>query len=149
MRAVPASPTLTEMRSGALVRAVALAGLAAVIGPLVVAVAPAQAGGSNPFVVRLHGDKRVRVQIAEGTSLPCDASGNRPVTERWIAPGEEIRGSIGGDCLCFRQTFANFPNANWSTPQLACVPRRCRRSACRPLPDPTIRVHLASSDGAP
>lgn len=104
--------------------------------------APVSADPPAPVEVTVRGAGRVRVQISEGITTPCDATTNRPLFDGWADGGETLRGTTSADCVCVRSTSARFPRAGWSLSGLACRPRICRHRVCRPAPDPTIRVVL-------
>jgi hypothetical protein len=94
------------------------------------------------FITATNTRAPIRVQIAEGRTMPCDASSNRSLYDGWLAPGGALEGTIGGEsaCICVRNTTEAFPKNGWSGSRLACRP--CRGRPCRPPPDPTIRVVL-------
>ncbi len=98
-----------------------------------------------PVVIEQRGRGRVRVQVAEGLTRPCDSLDNRMLLDGWLSEGEVRRGAIAGDCICVRHTSASFPRADWSQPGLACRPRVCRGKVCRPAADSTIRVTIGPS----
>jgi hypothetical protein len=97
---------------------------------------------SAPVVVTVTGKRTLRVQVAEGRTLPCDSHDNQAVFNRRIAPGETVHASITGDCICMRHTTGSFGDAEWTPSGLVCRPRICRGRICRPAPDPTIRLAL-------
>lgn len=99
-----------------------------------------------PVVVTQRGPARVRVQVSEGLTRPCDSSEDKMLFDGWLAHGETFRGAIEGDCVCIRHTRDTFPNADWTTPGLACRPRTCVGKRCVPASDPTIRIDLDPSD---
>ncbi|MBX3187979.1 MAG: hypothetical protein KF819_13230 [Labilithrix sp.] len=112
---------------------------------LILADERADADGVAPVHVSLAGTRRVRVQITEGGTLPCDSADNRKLFDGFMSPGETFHGRTAGECVCVRNTRPPFTNVDWSTSQLACRPRVCRGRVCRPLPDPTIRAVLSGS----
>lgn len=102
------------------------------------------AGDATPVEVTMTGASRVRVQIADGRTRPCDSGDNVMLFDGWLAAGETFRGASQSECICLRSTTAAFKQTGWSEPGLACRPRVCRGRICRPAPDPTIRVALSS-----
>jgi hypothetical protein len=110
------------------------------------AIALTSTGGSatepTPVVVTVNGDARIRVEISEGITMPCDSSNDRRLFDGTLGPGESFRTAIAGECICIRNTRPPFRETDWTTPGLACKKRVCRGKVCRPAPDPTIRVSL-------
>ena len=117
------------------------------IGVLLLAVFVGREGHADdatPVVVTMGGRARVRVQIADGRTRPCESGDNTMLFDGWLAPGETFQGASRSECICLRSTTAAFKHTGWSEPGLACRPRVCRGRVCRPAPDPTIRVVLSS-----
>ena len=96
----------------------------------------------TPVVVTMGGGDRLRVQVSEGLTMPCDSSNNRMLFDDRLGPGETFRASIAGECVCLRHTTSPFRNVDWTTSGLACRKRVCHGRVCRPAPDPTIRISL-------
>lgn len=95
-----------------------------------------------PVVITMNGDARLRVQVSEGLTTPCDSSNNRALFDGRLSPGETFRTTIGSECICVRNTRSPFREVDWTTPGLVCRKRVCSGRVCRPAPDPTIRVSL-------
>ena len=98
------------------------------------------------FFITMHGEGRVRLEVAAGRTTPCDSSNNTRVFDGWINGGETFTVTRPDDCVCVRSTTKKFPSSGWSTPGLACRKRICRGRVCRPSNDPTVHVNL-STDG--
>jgi hypothetical protein len=110
--------------------------------------ADANASGVIHVEITMLGPDAVRVRLAEGKVFPCDSSDNRMLVQGRFSAGEVIRADATRDCVCVQQTFASFPDVDWSAPQLACRPLNCagipRGRRCPPAPDVTIRIQIAS-----
>ena len=115
----------------------------ALLGAIVLTASSAlRANESGAVVVTSTGTADVRVQLAEGTTAPCDSGNNRMLFDGRLPAGTTFRAAIAGDCVCIRSTSASFPNSEWSTSGLKCRPRICRGRVCRPAPDPTIYLSV-------
>ena len=101
--------------------------------------------GSAPVVVTMQSRGRVRVQVSEGVTMPCDSFDDRMIFDGMLGPNESYRSSIASRCVCVRHTTDSFPRIEWRTSQLACRPVYCPNGhghRCYPASDPTIRVSL-------
>jgi hypothetical protein len=96
----------------------------------------------TPVVITMGGNARLRVQVSEGLTMPCDSLNDRALFDGHLSPGETFQTTIAGECICIRSTMAPFRDVDWTTPGLVCRKRVCRGRVCRPAPDPTIRVSL-------
>lgn len=96
------------------------------------------------FIITMHGDGRVRLEVAAGNTTPCDSSTNTKLFDGPINGGQTIKFTRPEECACIRSTTKKFPNSGWSTPGLVCRKRDCRGRICRPSPDPTVRVDLST-----
>jgi hypothetical protein len=114
---------------------------------VVTTVAAADTRPPAPVFVTMQSTGRVRVQLAEGLTLPCDSGENRMLFDGTLGPNETAQSAIGGECVCVRHTTDAFPRSGWSAPQLVCRPRICRGKRCWPAPDPTIRLTLDGVSG--
>jgi hypothetical protein len=111
----------------------------------------ARADDGSPVILVAHGPNAILVEVASGVTMPCDASTNRPLYRGALAPGGVLHLSSPSASICFRQTYDDFPEANWSTPRLLgplplCSATRRRAGACTHVPDPTIRVEVHSAE---
>ncbi len=114
----------------------------ACIGAIVLTSAGSLATEPAPVVVTMNGSARLRVQVSEGLTMPCDSLNNRMLFDGQLSPGETFRTTIGGECVCVRNTTSPFREVDWTTPGLVCRKRVCHGRVCRPAPDPTIRLSL-------
>jgi hypothetical protein len=106
----------------------------------------------TPVLVTLLGPDPVRVRIATGRDLPCDASRNKLLIDGRFPAGSVLRASaLGMGCVCFQQTYAPFANTDWSTAQWVCS--ACGHNSatgvwvCPPGREPTIAFQVKSSRG--
>lgn len=107
--------------------------------------APAPAAASSTrVVVSMHSTKRVRVQIAEGSTMPCDSRDNRLLFDSTLGNGEGFSGETDRGCVCLRHTTDAFPRVGWSDSRMVCRPKAkaCKGRVCKPATDPTIRVDI-------
>ncbi len=115
---------------------------------------PVAADETSPVLLFAHGPKAILVEVASGVTMPCDASTNRLLYRGWLAPDTVLRTSSPSATICFRQTYDDFPEANWSTPRLVrplpqCSAARRRSGPCTEVADPTIRVEVHSVEPRP
>ena len=102
---------------------------------------------SPPVVITLTGPKAILVEVTSGTTRPCDATSNRPLYKAKMETGQVATFLSPTVCICFRQTYDNFPSANWSTSEIICKTGViCKQRRCVPDPDPVIRLTLSSAD---
>jgi hypothetical protein len=100
-----------------------------------------------PVLITGMGPKTIRIEVAAGKTLPCDSSRNIPLWSGKLEPGAALSFSSPYPDICFRQTFDNFPDVNWSTPHVYSAVMYCTRpGACVVAPDPTIRLSVVSSE---
>ena len=120
-----------------------------IVGALVVTVGGTAAAAPPkpaPVIVTMQSHGRVRVQVSEGTTMPCDSTDDRMLFDATLGPDESFQSSIAGRCICVRHTTDAFPQNGWTTSKLACSPN-CPRGFGRRCTDPTIRVLLDARDG--
>ncbi|HLZ09784.1 MAG TPA: hypothetical protein VKT80_14435 [Chloroflexota bacterium] len=102
---------------------------------------------SLEVLVGLAGPRSIRVEIAAGIVNPCDSSWNVPLYRGWLNPGDVIALQSPKSCICWRQTYDNFPDANWSTSRITCKTGvTCRNKTCTVDPDPVLRLYLVSTE---
>ena len=85
----------------------------------------ARAESVAPLEVSVVGDSAVRVRVASGYGMPCDASINTVLANTIVKPGTPLVVKNEDICVCWEQTFAPYTEAGWSTPALACRPAKC------------------------
>jgi hypothetical protein len=99
------------------------------------------------IVANLAGPRSVRVEIAAGVVNPCDSSWNVPLYRGKMNPGDVIFLQSPASCICWRQTYDNFPDTNWSTSRITCKTGvTCRHKTCTIYPDPILRLYLVSTE---
>ena len=106
----------------------------------------------TPFVViTMKGPRAVIVEVASGTTKPCDSSEDRLLFKGTMQAGQSVTLQSPTSCVCWRQTYDNFPQGNWSAPEIICKTGTiCRLRRCVPDPDPVIRLNLSSPEpGSP
>lgn len=107
----------------------------------------ANSGPPIQVVARLAGPRSCLVEVAAGVVNPCDSPWNVPLYRGKMNPGDVITLQSPSACICWRQTYDNFPEANWSTSRTVCKTGLiCRNRVCSPDPDPVVRLNLVSSD---
>jgi hypothetical protein len=108
----------------------------------------AGAGASMPVALYQAGPKSVRVEIAGGRVGPCDSSYNVPLFSGWVDAGQTVHVKSPYGCVCYRHTYDDFPQVNWSPSTVTC-----RRSCavyggwgrCPADPDDAIWIQIKSS----
>lgn len=97
-----------------------------------------------PVVVTMQSRGRVRVQVSEGLTMPCDSADNRMIFDTTLGPDEQLKTSIKSQCVCVRHTTDSFPRGEWTTSRLVCRPRpwNCAKRVPCNGGDQTIRVRL-------
>lgn len=88
--------------------------LAVINGIAVLVSSDAKADTPCPVVVTMSGRASVRIQLAEGNTIPCDSSHNRMLFDGWITPGSALNTQINGACVCVCNTVDSFPRNGWS-----------------------------------
>lgn len=101
--------------------------------------------GATPVIVSVQSQKRIKVQVAEGSTMPCDSLDNRMLFNSTLGNGQAFQGTTDGQCVCIRHTSDAFPNAGWSDSKMVCRPRACKGKVCKPAPDQAIKVDIRAS----
>jgi hypothetical protein len=99
----------------------------------------------QPVVVSSIGPTPMRLRVSAGVVGPCSSPSNTPLFDGTIGPGQQIVLGASENCVCVEHTYGDFPDANWSEPQIACHVMVCTGRTCRPNPDPAIRVTVSSN----
>jgi hypothetical protein len=121
--------------------------LASCLSAFVLSSEDGRAWTSLEVVARLAGPRSVLVEIAAGVVNPCDSSWNVPLFRGRMNPGDVIALQSPASCICWRQTYDNFPESNWSTSRIACKTGvTCRNKTCTVDPDPVLRLYLVSTE---
>ncbi len=101
----------------------------------------------TPVAITLEGPNPILVKVAAGVFQPCDSSSNSPLLLTKMSPGQTIVLQSPSNCICWQQTFDNFPDANWSGAQIACKSAMiCRGRRCTLDRDPFLRLSLRSTE---
>ena len=109
--------------------------------------ADGRAWTSLGVVVGLAGPRSVVVEIAAGVVNPCDSSWNVPLYRGRMNPGDVLALQSPKSCICWRQTYDNFPDTNWSPSRITCKTGvTCRNKTCTVDPDPVLRLYLVSTE---
>lgn len=107
---------------------------------------PATTTASTPVIVSVQSTKRIKVQVAEGNTMPCDSLGNRMLFNSTLGNGQAFQGATDAQCVCVRHTTDAFPAAGWSESKMMCRPRTCSKGkVCKPSSDQPIRVDIRAS----
>lgn len=98
--------------------------------------------------IRVLGPGTVRLRVAQGAAMPCDAAGNHLLVNGKFGPGQVVATSTDAQCVCVQQTHQPFVDVDWSPAVFACRPVTCsgggKSRVCRLAPDPTIRIDIRS-----
>jgi hypothetical protein len=106
---------------------------------IVFAAADVVAGVTMSVFVNQQGPKAIQVEVSAGRVQPCDSMSDRPIFKGWVEPGKTLALAAPFGCICYRQTYDDFPDVNWSTPKVLCRP------ACRsPLGPAWMVIDLRS-----
>jgi hypothetical protein len=82
--------------------------------------ANAQSTALMPVYVQQVGPKAVQVEIAAGRVAPCDSAYNARLFHGWVDPGRTLRVMSPYGCVCYRHTYHDFPQVNWSPGTVTC-----------------------------
>jgi hypothetical protein len=64
--------------------------------------------------VAVVGRGQIRLVVADGTSLPCDASGNRILFAGHVTAGDEIKLSAASGSVCVDHTYGSLRESQWA-----------------------------------
>ncbi|MET0591713.1 MAG: hypothetical protein ABW133_03375 [Polyangiaceae bacterium] len=96
----------------------------AIIATTSLVVCAATAGAQTPLLMPVYlqqaGPKAIQVEVAAGRVGPCDSSYNVPLFRGWVDPGRTLRLSTPYGCVCYRHTYDDFPQVNWSPSTVTC-----------------------------
>ena len=110
--------------------------------------ADAQSISLMPVFVQQTGPKAVQVEIAAGRVGPCDSAYNARLFHGWVDPGKTLRVMSPYGCICYRHTYDDFPQVNWSPSTVTCR-RICTVQGgyglCPPDPNDSLFVQIRSS----
>jgi hypothetical protein len=78
----------------------------------------ADAGLPVPVTIAVVGHGEIRLVVADGASLPCDASDNRMLMSDRVRAGDEIKlGSTKGS-VCVDHTYGSLRESQWAGPSI-------------------------------
>lgn len=84
---------------------------------------PAAAQSSMPVYVSVVGSGQIRVVLASGGTLPCDATSNVVFFNGKLAAGSVYTFVSPTPALCERHTYGSFREAQWSPDRLWALQR--------------------------
>ncbi|HEY3816027.1 MAG TPA: hypothetical protein VGL81_02595 [Polyangiaceae bacterium] len=96
------------MRHGYLVAAVVALGLS--LAPD----SPAQSFTPTPVTVNVIGKGKIRLIVADGSSRPCDASGNKVLFDGHARAGDEIKVAAATGSVCVDHTYGSMRESQWA-----------------------------------
>ena len=82
--------------------------------------AGAQSAPFMPVYVRQLGPKAVQVEVAAGRVGPCDSNYNATLFKGWVDAKSSFRLMSPYGCVCYRHTYDDFPQINWSPSTVIC-----------------------------
>jgi hypothetical protein len=96
-----------------------------IIALIAIACAATGAGAQTAFLfmpvfVQQSGPKAVQVEVAAGRVGPCDSSYNVRLFKEWMDAGRTVRLMSPYGCVCYRHTYDDFPQINWSPSTVVC-----------------------------
>jgi hypothetical protein len=100
-----------------------------------------------PVYLDQLGPKAIQVEIAAGRVGPCDSSYNARLFHGWVEGGRRIRVMSPYGCVCYRHTYDDFPQVNWSPATVTCR-RSCAVQGgygfCPAHPDDALFIQIRS-----
>jgi hypothetical protein len=101
-----------------------------------------------PVFVEQSGPKAVLVEVAAGRVGPCDSNYNALLFKDWMNAGQTLRLMSPYGCVCYRHTYDDFPQINWS-PSIVVCRRSCAvyggYGLCPADPNDALFVQIRSS----
>ena len=121
--------------------------IAILLGTIGVSGTELSAQNLTPITITMVGPGAILVEVAAGTVRPCDSSSNQQLYRARMLPADTVTFQSPTRCVCWRQTYDNFPDANWSASQISCKPGvTCIGRRCVPDRDPVLRLSILSTD---
>ena len=78
----------------------------------------ADAGLTVPVTITIVGHGEIRLVVADGASLPCDASDNRVLINDRVRAGDEIKLSSTKGSVCVDHTYGSLRESQWAGPSI-------------------------------
>ena len=69
---------------------------------------------TTPVTVEIVGKGRIRVVVADGSSRPCDASGNHVLFSGHAKAGDEIKVASTTGSVCVDHTYGSMRESQWA-----------------------------------
>jgi hypothetical protein len=69
---------------------------------------------STPVTVEVIGKGTIRLVVADGTSRPCDASGNHQLFDGHAQAGDSIKVASSTGSVCVDHTYGTMRESQWS-----------------------------------
>lgn len=73
-----------------------------------------------PVFVHQTGPKAIQVEVAAGRVGPCDSNYNARLFKGRVEAGQTLRLMTPYGCVCYRHTYDDFPEINWSPSTVTC-----------------------------
>jgi hypothetical protein len=75
---------------------------------------PADAVTSTSVTVNVVGKGKIRLVVADGSSRPCDASGNHVLFSGYAKAGDEIKVAAATGSVCVDHTYGSLRESQWA-----------------------------------
>jgi len=69
---------------------------------------------STSVIVNVVGKGKIRLVVADGSSRPCDASGNHVLFSGHAEAGEEIKVAAATGSVCVDHTYGSLRESQWA-----------------------------------
>jgi hypothetical protein len=76
--------------------------------------APADSVPATPVTVDVVGKGKIRLIVADGSSRPCDASGNRVLFSGYARAGDTIKVAAATGSVCVDHTYGALRESQWA-----------------------------------
>ena len=76
--------------------------------------APADSTPATPVTVDVVGKGKIRLLVADGSSRPCDASGNRVLFSGYVRAGDTIKVAASTGSVCVDHTYGAMRESQWA-----------------------------------
>jgi hypothetical protein len=75
---------------------------------------PAETMTPTPVTVDVLGKGKIRLVIADGSSRPCDASGNHVLFDGHARAGDEVKVASATGSVCVDHTYGSLRESQWA-----------------------------------